>query len=80
MKARILKESETWKKLKAEKEQKNNSDGKQPAGDGGTTQSQPAPPPEESDDEIEVSEVRHVKPSPKKPVRRSSGVSALRLR
>ncbi|EJC97929.1 uncharacterized protein FOMMEDRAFT_171324 [Fomitiporia mediterranea MF3/22] len=70
MKDRILTESETWKKLKAEKELKqkslenkdkdvvSNGDNTNITGQASANQT------EQSDDEIEVSEVRHVGPSP----------------
>lgn len=76
LKTRILEESESWKKHKAEKEQKS-LDSKRAVGDDEAGQ---PPQREESDDEIEVSEVRHVGSSPKKQTRKAPSTPAARLR
>ncbi|KAL5524466.1 hypothetical protein ACEPAF_9606 [Sanghuangporus sanghuang] len=73
MKERIFAESTAWKKQKTEKEQKE-LESRGTTGDDSANQPIQAEP---SDDEIEVSEVRHVGSSPKKPTRTQA---AARLR
>lgn len=72
LKDRILAESALWKKQKAEKEQKV-LESRETTG----TDSANQPPAEPSDDEIEVSEVRLVGSSPRRPARTQA---AARLR
>ncbi|KAL5482575.1 hypothetical protein ACEPAI_9169 [Sanghuangporus weigelae] len=70
MKERILAESTAWKKEKAEKEQKE----LESRGATGTDSANQPIQAEQSDDEIEVSEVRHVGSSPKKSTRNQAAV------
>ncbi|KAL5519967.1 hypothetical protein ACEPAG_1627 [Sanghuangporus baumii] len=73
MKERILAESTAWKKQKAEKEQRE----LESRGATGTDSANQPIQAEQSDDEIEVSEVRHVGSSPIQPIRNQA---AARLR